>query len=114
MKSYLMIRDGESFADDVRILVREHGTVGALRHRVRHSPTGMNWGYGGSGPADLARSIVWDVLGREPTAVEYQAVKWALVSPLPAEGGEITEEQVRAVLARLEAPEQTHELGGEG
>lgn len=29
-----------------------------LPHVVRHSPTGMNWGYQGSGAADLARSIL--------------------------------------------------------
>jgi len=35
----------------------------ALPHIIRHSPTGMEWGYGGSGPADLARSILIDALG---------------------------------------------------
>lgn len=34
-----------------------------LRHVVRHSPTGLEWGYGGSGPSDLARSILLEVLG---------------------------------------------------
>jgi len=29
-----------------------------LRHIVKHSPTGMEWGYGGSGPSDLALSIL--------------------------------------------------------
>ena len=32
-----------------------------LRHKERHSPTGMNWGYGGSGPSDMALSILWDI-----------------------------------------------------
>lgn len=31
---------------------------GEVPHRVRHSPTGMNWGYSGSGPADTARSLL--------------------------------------------------------
>jgi hypothetical protein len=34
-----------------------------LRHVVRHSPTGFEFGYGGSGPADLALSILTDVFG---------------------------------------------------
>lgn len=34
-----------------------------LRHHVKHSPTGLEWGYGGSGPADLARSILIEILG---------------------------------------------------
>jgi hypothetical protein len=37
--------------------------IGPLAHIVRHSPTGMTWGYGGSGPADLARSLLIDALG---------------------------------------------------
>ena len=31
-----------------------------LKHIVRHSPDGFQWGYGGSGPADLALSILTD------------------------------------------------------
>jgi len=31
------------------------------------SPTGFGWGYGGSGPADLALSILCDVLGERPS-----------------------------------------------
>ena len=38
-----------------------------LRHVVLHSPTGFGWGYGGSGPADLALSILCDVLGERPS-----------------------------------------------
>jgi hypothetical protein len=34
-----------------------------LRHVVKHSPTGFEWGYEGSGPADLARCLLIDVLG---------------------------------------------------
>jgi hypothetical protein len=37
--------------------------LGRLRHVVWHSPAGMNWGYGGSGPADCARSILIHALG---------------------------------------------------
>jgi len=52
----------------------------SLRHRVYHSPTGFNWGYGGSGPADLARSILWDLIGAEPYAQLYQEFKCRFVS----------------------------------
>jgi hypothetical protein len=37
-----------------------------LRHYVRHSPTGLFWGYSGSGPAETARCILADALGLEP------------------------------------------------
>lgn len=38
-------------------------SVGVLAHIVRHSPSGFAWGYRGSGPADLARSLLAAVLG---------------------------------------------------
>lgn len=53
-------RDGR-----VRIIAhdRQTGDRYELPHITRHSPTGMEWGYGGSGPADLARSLLIDALG---------------------------------------------------
>ena len=51
-----------------------------LKHHVYHSPTGFNWSYGGSGPADLARSILWDHLGKEPSPAWYQEFKRAFVA----------------------------------
>lgn len=48
------------------VTVEQDGQVlGLLQHVVRHSPTGMTWGYGGSGPADLARSLLVDALGEQ-------------------------------------------------
>jgi len=34
-----------------------------LKHEAKHSPTGYEWGYLGSGPADLALSILMDCTG---------------------------------------------------
>lgn len=36
---------------------------------IHHSPTGFEWGYGGSGPADLALSILALVIGEEQETV---------------------------------------------
>ena len=71
---------------------------------VRHSPDGFEWGYGGSGPADLARSIVGDLLEQaDPIPADYQRVKSALIATLPEKGGEIFADQVLDVLfGRLE------------
>ena len=51
-----------------------------LKHRVRHSPTGFEWGYLGSGPADLSLSILWDFLGKEPKQIEYMRFKEQFVA----------------------------------
>lgn len=43
---------------------------------ANHSPTGFEWGYGGSGPAQLALALLLDVLGDEERArAHYQAFK---------------------------------------
>lgn len=74
----------------------QHETTTPLRHRVRHSPDGFQWGYGGSGPADLARSILWDHLGNEPSPSLYQDFKWDVIAALPiGENFTITSKQVQ-------------------
>ena len=51
-----------------------------------HSPTGFAWGYGGSGPAQLALAILMD-RGLPPRIAErcYQSFKWDCISRLPGE-----------------------------
>lgn len=51
-----------------------------------HSPDGFEWGYGGSGPAQLALALLLDAYGNPDFALEYyQAFKWAVVSKLKDE-----------------------------
>lgn len=68
-----------------------------LPHLERHSPTGFEYGYEGSGPADLARSLLGDALDTtEPTPAAYQAVKRKLIAGLDGNGPHrITEAAVR-------------------
>jgi hypothetical protein len=48
-----------------------------------HSPTGFEWGYGGSGPAQLALALLCDALNDDERAVDlHQAFKWAVVCKL--------------------------------
>jgi len=65
-----------------------------LKHRVRHSPTGFEWGYLGSGPADLALSILWDFMGHEPTRIDYMCFKEWRVARWP-DSWQITSEEIR-------------------
>lgn len=45
-----------------------------------HSPDNFNWGYGGSGPAQLALAIMLKLTGK---ADGYQDFKWRVISTLP-------------------------------
>lgn len=59
-----------------------------LKHHVRHSPDGFQWGYGGSGPADLARSILIDYYGEGTSQEsEYQSFKWNIISTMKQGAG---------------------------
>jgi hypothetical protein len=65
-----------------------------LTHWTRHSDS-LEWGYNGSGPADLAYSILMDVTGQPSLARSlYQGYKAAVIARLPEESWCITVESV--------------------
>ena len=70
-------------------------------HIVYHSPTGMNWGYGGSGPADLALSLLTAVVGRTKAFKWYQQFKFEIVAAFD-DNWSITAEDIRAWVAGKE------------
>ena len=75
------------------LVVDDNGVARLLEHHVYHSPTGFEWGYLGSGPADLARSILWDTLGKEPDRTIYMRFKSHFVAGWGNEW-QITEEEI--------------------
>ena len=65
-----------------------------------HSPTGFEWGYGGSGPAQLALALAASRLP-EPLALSiYQPLKRALVASLDR-GWHLSADCLDALLAQL-------------
>jgi hypothetical protein len=65
-----------------------------------HSPTGFEWGYVGSGPAQLALALLADLLGNDQEAVNFhQGFKCSVVARLPYNGWTLTEEQIWTGLA---------------
>lgn len=68
---------GTRSTDGQRTVVTVDGKP--LRHIVKHSPTGFEWGYGGSGPSDLALAIMADFLGTAPSPQLYHDFKFEFV-----------------------------------
>jgi hypothetical protein len=70
--------------------------IHSLKHIVRHSPTGMEFGYGGSGPADLALSILTDVFGGrvELADLYYMDFKFELVAGWSSDEWVITSDEI--------------------
>lgn len=48
-----------------------------------HSPDGFSWGYGGSGPSQLALALLLEATDQETALKYYQDFKWDVISKLP-------------------------------
>lgn len=107
MKSYR----GRRTEQGCEVVVEDEGVSRPLppRHDLRnHSPTGFEWGYSGSGPAQLALALAADALGDERAQDVYQRLKFKLVGGLPKDGWVLTEDRVRSAAEAIE-----HERGRE-
>lgn len=73
------------------------------RHDLwNHSPDGFEWGYGGSGPAQLALAILADHLKDDERAVRlHQAFKFKVVAGLQGDSWELPAEDVERVVRDL-------------
>lgn len=60
--------------------------VGPSLQIVNHSPTGFNWGYHGSGPAQLALAILLKATNKETAMCWYQTFKSEVIAALPTDG----------------------------
>jgi hypothetical protein len=70
---------------------------------MRHSPTGFEWGYSGSGPAQLALALLVDALGDRDRAVKlHQAYKARVVGVLPQNEWTLTQIEILEVVKQLE------------
>lgn len=66
-----------------------------------HSPDGFQWGYGGSGPAQLALALLLDIgIAKWAAEAIHQAFKFEVVASLEPEWTK-TEDELRAVADRL-------------
>lgn len=110
MRVYVGISNQRVGPGDVRVTDGHH--TQELKHHVKHSPDGFSWGYMGSGPAELARCLLWDVFDREPHPSLYHAFKASVVAHLPQDGyWTLTEQEVRKIVEVLQIPEEEQFVG---
>ena len=57
----------------------EGEVTGMVAHIPYHSPDGMGWGYGGSGPADCARSLLIAALGEAARCPECNGTRYTVI-----------------------------------
>lgn len=105
MKTY---RANVGYEQGGLITVEDEGQQRPLTHHVYHSPTGYAWGYNGSGPAELAKDILWDLLGEKPTPPTYQDFKTRFIARFDGNAGwTLTETEIRAWLETRESARGT-------
>ena len=72
-----------------------------------HSPTGFEWGYGGSGPAQLALALLADCIGNDEQATElHQEFKRKVVANLEGRGWTMTSHEIHAWVKTLTKSER--------
>lgn len=74
--------------------VRGEPVTNVSQRIVKHSPDGFEWGYGGSGPADLALNILCLLLPKRKAFRLYQDFKREFIAPMPKKGGLIKKEDI--------------------
>ena len=103
----MIVYEGKRTEKECAVVKREDAEVLPLLPRLDlwdHSPTGFEWNYGGSGPAQLALALLADVLGDDEQALElHQPFKWEVISRLPVEGWQLRAEDVIETANRLQA-----------
>lgn len=104
MKRYV----GERTPDGVSVVViPEGGEVYELNPRFdlrNHSPDGFEFGYAGSGPAQLSLALLADALGDDERAQDaYQSYKFKVIARLSGDRFDLTDEQIKQTVAALEA-----------
>jgi len=101
MKTYEGHREGHA------VIVTVHGR--RLNPRLdlwNHSPSGFEWGYGGSGPAQLALAILADHCGNDEQAFNFHhRFKWAVVAELPGRRWTLTSQEIDQILQTLQERE---------
>ena len=93
---------GERTADGTQVSV--NGILLNPRFDLwNHSPDAFEWGYGGSGPAQLALAILADFLEDDQRASElHQEFKRAVIAALPRQGWTLSSDAIEKVLKSIE------------
>lgn len=81
MKIYFGVNDGTPGPQLIWVSPADGAKPYRLRHYVRHSPDGFQWGYGGSGPSDAARCMLLDCCDAATAERLYGRFKAAFIAP---------------------------------
>ena len=103
----MIVYEGKRTEENCIVTKRDESEVLPLLPRLDlwdHSPTGFEWGYGGSGPAQLSLALLADALGDDEQALSlHQPFKWEVISRLPENEWQLRAEDITETAQRLQA-----------
>jgi hypothetical protein len=108
MKTFTGYRVRDEHGHPVRTVVKVHEEGQEPRDlplcdELRLHSAEFNWGYAGSGPAQLSLALAFEVLGNDEAAQDvYQQLKRTVVGRLPEDGWTLSEEQLRRVIREIQ------------
>ena len=88
--------------------------IGSWRHTLawwNHSPTGLEWGYGGSGPAQLALTLLGAVRDKPFAMTYYQRFKQDVVASLKYDRWDLTRNDIELWCSTKRPAENDSEFG---
>lgn len=105
MKVYRGWRRSNGITDTVEVDVAEAGRQwqldpGPSQKIWNHSPDGFEWGYAGSGPAQLALALLLEVARPDEAQHYYQIFKMQVVAAWPREGWTYFQHEIIAWLKK--------------
>ena len=89
-----------SVPNQVRIIYADHPARLLVNQAPERSPDGFEWGYGGSGPFALAKSILHEINPKLADAMWLvDAFKWNIIALLSDDEWTLTSEQIENFIA---------------
>ena len=94
---------GYRLADGCHVWRKQGNNWSRLEYRLdihNHSPAGFEWGYGGSGPAQLSLALIADVTGNDFLAEQFhQKLKAVWTSKQKGQTWELPEDKLLGILS---------------
>lgn len=93
------------FSGDIILKRSENGSIltNVPQQIELHSPNGFEWGYGGSGPAELALNILAMFTDCQTAEELHQIFKWDYIVRVPYDGATIKGREIRKWLKQHKA-----------
>lgn len=106
--------DGRRSSNARNLVISPNGDLDARTDLANHSPTGLEWGYGGSGPAQLALALLADQYADTVALDYYQNFKTDVVAALDGDEWTLDAATVESYLDpdQIEDSTPTTEISG--